>query len=300
MTTPASIRTAASLLIIAPTNHILFMLRPSSGSFPSTHVFPGGSFDPETDPSLSYTALRETYEETGLLLGPCRVPASSFLNAKPSASSSEKVKVNPVVHAVGEYPSYDSAFKHVFNLSPLSLKTPAAPPDSVNWWTEENEQSILGLDRISNWTTPVHLPKRFATQFFVYKVPQVYQFPELPPISSAPPSSDGTPAGNVQGPEVEKLEWLTPFEAIQKFREGHIKLMPPQFYLMTAILENGIDKAVQKLKNRVIKPKIVETYPSPEGTKKVKMDWGEGEAGIITFGKNGVVDDMSILEKSKL
>lgn len=300
MATPASVRTAASLLIIAPTSHILFMLRPASGSFPSTHVFPGGSFDSDTDPSLAYTALRETYEETGFLLGPRKAPASSFLDAKSSASSSEMIKVNPVVHAVGEYPSYDSAFKHVFNLNPQSLKAPAATSDSVNWWTEENESSVLGIERISNWTTPVHLPKRFATQFFLYKVPQVYQFPELPPISSAPPSSDGTPAGNVQGPEVEKLEWLTPFEAIQKFREGEIKLMPPQFYLMTAILEHGVDKAVEMLRKRVIKPKIVETYPSPEGTKKVKMDWGEGEAGIITFGKKGVVDDISIVERSKL
>lgn len=277
MAATSSLRTAASLVLIAPTSHVLFMLRPAAGSFPSTHVFPGGTSE-TSDPSLSYTAFRETYEETGLLLGPRDLS-------------------KPVVHAVGEYPSYESAFKHVFE-----LETPpkAGEPDTTTgtwnkWWKPENEKSQLALDRFSNWTTPEHMPKRFATQFFLYRVPQAFQFPELPPLSSAPISNGDKDAVIATSREVEKLEWLTPWEALTQFREGKIKLMPPQYYLMTLLFEEGVDKAVEKLQNRIVTPKVVEKFPDG----KVKMDWGLGEYGIIKFGKKNVADEIEIL-KTKL
>ncbi|VVT48970.1 uncharacterized protein SAPINGB_P002040 [Magnusiomyces paraingens] len=276
----SSLRTAASLVLITPSSHVLFMLRPASGSFPSTHVFPGGVVEP-SDPSLSYTAFRETYEETGLLLGPRDI-------------------TKPVVHAVGEYPSYDSAFKHVFGLE-TPPKSDASEPDKStgtwkSWWTPENEKSKLDLDRFSNWTTPEHLPKRFATQFYLYRVPQAFQFPELPPLSSAPVSIEERakePGNGVLGTarEVEKLEWLTPWEALTQFQKGKIKLMPPQYYLMNLLFEEGIDKAIEKVHDRVITPKIVEKLPDG----KVKMDWGRGEFGLIKFGKKNVVDEIEIL-----
>lgn len=287
MSTPAaasSLRTAASLLVIAPSSHILFMLRPATGSFPSTHVFPGGSYDQDSDPSLSYTAFRETYEETGLLLGPQGLTA-------------------PVVHAIGEYPSYDSAFKHVFGLNPQasfsSSSSSSSESSSSSWWSPENEKKALGLDRISNWTTPAHIPKRFATQFFVYRVPTTYKFPELPPLSSPPlssssssttTSSSSSPVTSVNS-EVEKLEWLTPLDALTLFKQGKIKLMPPQFYLMTSIFENGLDKAIEKLQSRVFTPTVINKFPDG----KVEMDWGEGESGIIKFGKKNVVDEIEIV-----
>lgn len=257
-TTIPSLRTAASLLLVAPTSQVLFMLRPAGASFPGTHVFPGGAFDKETDPSLSYTALRETYEETGLLLGP-------------------QPTTQPVVHAVGEYPSYDSAFKHVFGLNPR--------PSNPSFWSSQSEKRILGLERFSQWTSPPTIPKRFSTQFYLCRVPQPFEFPELPPLSSSFEASE-------QSPEVELLEWLTPLQALDAFKQGKIKLMPPQFYLMTMILEHGLDGAIERLRNRVFTPTVINKH----GDGRVEMDWGQGESGIVKFGKNGVADSIEIVK----
>lgn len=129
----------------------------------------------------------------------------------------------------------------------------------------------------------MHLPKRFGTQFFVCKVPEAYSFPELPPISAAP--------GADRGGEVELLEWLTPLEALTLFREGKIKLMPPQFYLMTLILEHGLDGAIARLKDRNFTPEIVNKLPDG----RVEMNWGKGESGIIKFNKRGIVDSIEFI-----
>ena len=43
-------------------------------------VFPGGNFDPTQDSDLTMTALRETFEETGLLLVSGAVPGDQVLD----------------------------------------------------------------------------------------------------------------------------------------------------------------------------------------------------------------------------
>lgn len=278
----SSLRTAASLLVVAPSSKILFMLRPAAGTFPSTHVFPGGSYDQATDPSLEYTALRETYEETGLLLGP-----------KPN---------KPVVHAIGEYPSYESALKHVFGKDMSNLNDQGGSSSSSSqgyspgynqgktkpWWSGKE----MGLGRISNWTTPAHIKKRFSTQFYVCSVDSQFEFPELPPISSAPQEKGADT--HHQHQEVELLEWLTPYEALSLFDNGKIKLMPPQFYILTAIHEYGLQGAIERLQDRVFAPKVL--GKTEDGS--IKMDWGRGEMGVVKFNKNGAVDKIKFVRAS--
>lgn len=81
---PALARPSSSVVLLSPTNEVLLLHRvKSSTSFASAHVFPGGNVDtfhdgevPEQgDParhvdSLVYRmcAVRETFEETGILL----------------------------------------------------------------------------------------------------------------------------------------------------------------------------------------------------------------------------------------
>lgn len=283
------------------------MLRSSSGTFPRTHVFPGGIYNSETDPSLSYTALRETYEETGLLIGP------------PSVT-------RPVVHAVREYPSYDSAFKHVFNINPrvtLSSSSPSSSssssllehenngqsvgqqimsqlqPSSVpggTLWLPQNEQRMMGLERISNWTTPLHVSaNRFVTQYYVCRVPEAFEFPELPPLSSRPRMSKESGSSGIPEEghrEVELLEWLGPYEALSLFREGKIKMLPSQFYIMTMLSEYGLEGSIERLRNRSFTPSVINKLQDG----RVEMDWGQGESGILQFGKKGTVDKIEFVE----
>ena len=74
---------SASILLISPANHILLLHRVSSSStFASAHVFPGGHCSPqdghlpppsdprhhEDGPSYRHAAIRECFEESGILL----------------------------------------------------------------------------------------------------------------------------------------------------------------------------------------------------------------------------------------
>lgn len=233
-------RASASLVVVSPSSHVLFVLRPKKGSFPSSHVFPGGALD-ATDPSLAYCALRETYEETGLLIG--------------------KKGTQPVVHQklAG---SYDEACQKEFG----------------SIMTKNSEATDFGLSKLSMWVTPPQFPKRFSTQFFIYQAPAKFEF------------------GHVsKTPEVERVDWLTPLEALTLFKEGTIAMMPPQFYLMTALHERGIQKSVADLENRTFEPVVIKKF---EKKGKVQMDWGQGESGIVQMEKPGNVSSIEYIRSN--
>lgn len=75
---------SSSVILVSPTNQVLLLQRvKTSSSFPSAHVFPGGNvsaahdgFVPGPDqpgrhedgPAYRLAAIRETFEESGILL----------------------------------------------------------------------------------------------------------------------------------------------------------------------------------------------------------------------------------------
>lgn len=75
---------SASVVVISPQNEILLLHRRQTGSFSSAHVFPGGNLSPFHEgsitpavdsperhidgPSYRIAAIRETFEESGILL----------------------------------------------------------------------------------------------------------------------------------------------------------------------------------------------------------------------------------------
>jgi 8-oxo-dGTP pyrophosphatase MutT (NUDIX family) len=81
---PSVPRPSSSVLLVSPANEVLLLHRVhTSSSFASAHVFPGGNLDPYHDGAipeedsperhqdgLAYRigAIRETFEETGILL----------------------------------------------------------------------------------------------------------------------------------------------------------------------------------------------------------------------------------------
>lgn len=81
---PPAPRPSASVVLLSPSNEILLLHRvKTSSSFASAHVFPGGNVDPFHDgdvpaegnpdkhrdgPAYRLCAIRETFEESGILL----------------------------------------------------------------------------------------------------------------------------------------------------------------------------------------------------------------------------------------
>ncbi|KAF7311337.1 Nudix hydrolase domain-containing protein [Mycena kentingensis (nom. inval.)] len=126
-------RPSASLVIINSQNEILFVHRnPQSRSFGGVYVFPGGNFDSAHDTSLVDTAIRETFEETGLLIASgSSLPDDATLDAARKAIHANQTT----------WPAF---------LSKHALKP--------------NKDALLPF---TQWITPKFAARRFQTQFYV-------------------------------------------------------------------------------------------------------------------------------------
>ncbi|KAI5900532.1 uncharacterized protein SCHCODRAFT_02608140 [Schizophyllum commune H4-8] len=198
---PAEPRPSASIAVINARNEVLLVQRnPKTRSFAGVHVFPGGNLDPAQDgDSLAMTAIRETFEESGLLLAsPSTSPSTS-----PPASVLEEAR--RAIHA------QRTSFSDF-----LAKEGLRADVDALLPFTE--------------WVTPVEQPRRFRTKFFLAF---------LPSVSSSTTFTAGdkqeqipTPDG---GQEVISARFVRPADALAEFEAGRISFMPPQFYILTTL-----------------------------------------------------------------
>lgn len=156
------IRPAASLIIAAPTPleakengsnyHILMMKRNAKSSFINAHVYPGGVVDKADHHSHwqniisksasekekhiltnKICAIRETFEESGLLL------------SNPPARSVKGLNINEWRHKVHDDASQFKTMCEQFNILP----------------------AVDTLVPFSNWITPTMEKKRYDTLFFI-------------------------------------------------------------------------------------------------------------------------------------
>ncbi|KAL0946815.1 hypothetical protein HGRIS_012984 [Hohenbuehelia grisea] len=136
-TTTAAPKLSASVVIVNSKNEILLVQRtPESRAYGGVTVFPGGNFDAEEDASLGITAIRETFEESGLLL------------AKSGHTISDAI--------------LDRARQAVY-----SRKTRFS-----DFMTQHGlEPDVASLLTFTQWVTPVDAPMRFRTQFYVAFLP---------------------------------------------------------------------------------------------------------------------------------
>ncbi|KAJ4263639.1 hypothetical protein NW762_006463 [Fusarium torreyae] len=149
-------RPSSSVLLVSPVNDVLLLHRVhTSTSFASAHVFPGGNLDayhdgtiPAVDslerhqdgPAYRLGAVRETFEETGILL-----------------AKKDSELINLTIE------DRDAARKliHGNQVKFLEwLKSVGAEPD------------LEGLIPFTRWITPTTNTKRFTTQMYLYMLPQ--------------------------------------------------------------------------------------------------------------------------------
>ncbi|CAZ83499.1 unnamed protein product [Tuber melanosporum] len=141
--TPAVPRLSASLILLNPQNELLLVHRPThSSTFPNSHVFPGGvvSLQDNSTPAtplletLKLCALRETFEETGILLTTTPPP--------PTLTPTVLAEARKAIHdSTLTFPSFLQSYGLIPNTS--------------------------ALHPFTKWITPETMVRRFKSQIFV-------------------------------------------------------------------------------------------------------------------------------------
>ncbi|KAF2623183.1 hypothetical protein BU25DRAFT_350747 [Macroventuria anomochaeta] len=220
-------RPSSSVLLISPTNQILLLHRvKKASSFASAHVFPGGALSKTHDgdipdvndpgrhqdgPAYRLAAIRETFEECGILLAKSKTTGKLFTGI----SDEEREQGRRAVHS------------GTVKFTDLLEKWGALPDTS----------SLIPFTR---WITPPNVPRRFSTQMYIYFLP----------LNSTSPTKRAAPAGTPPESGVEEEDelvipnpthdggiehtaarFLPPNKWIDLARRNRIILFPPQFFL---------------------------------------------------------------------
>lgn len=285
---------SATLIVLCPrslkdaqgsTQYDTLMVQRSArdgSSFRSAVVFPGGALDPEDETAidsalstssktvasqgkqgymqaLKLCALRETFEETGLLL----LPSSHALRnglAFCRAVGHQEAGISAKDWNTARNDVHHNAIDFVPFLRKVSAKL------GLGNTLGEGESALPTLAPMthhSNWITPrgvVRPAKRFDAHFFVTILDTADAF-----------GSDKTLQLSADGSETLSLRLGTPQEIMQLGISDQISLFPPQFYIL-ADLEAAFSASTQD--NLQIQPLIFDpsddTAPSsPEAEYRV-------------------------------
>lgn len=223
-------RPSACIILLSSTNEILLVHRvQTSTSFPSAHVFPGGNLSSFHEPGLPpidspeyhqdsqayrLAALRETFEEFGILLATSR---------SSSSSDSDSHNQNALIHP---------------DLETASTARKAIHADKVKFstWVEETLQARLCVDELvpfTRWITPPwNKGKRFTTQMYLGFMP--LSAPSLVGGAAGVVGVHQTPTSD-GGIEHTAATFAPAAEWLAQQRRGEIFLFPPQCFLLTMV-----------------------------------------------------------------
>ncbi|OAA55267.1 nudix domain containing protein [Niveomyces insectorum RCEF 264] len=227
---PPSVPAAsASVVIISPQNGILLLHRVQNGTFSSAHVFPGGNLSkfhegalvpsPESaerhvdGPAYRLAAIRETFEESGVLL------------ARPVGQNAASVEENGLLYISDE--ARRSGRLRVANGEKRFtdwLASVGGEPDSEN------------LVPFTRWITPPNLPRRFTTQMYLYLMPLDKRAPG--PIASQSQTRDSSSTivqATADLTEVMAAEFATASTWVQRAQRNEIIMFPPQMYILSLL-----------------------------------------------------------------
>ncbi|KAK6340160.1 hypothetical protein TWF730_001929 [Orbilia blumenaviensis] len=270
-------RPSASLVLLDAQNRILLTHRTSTiGSFANAHVFPGGNQDP-SDPSAAFCAIRETFEETGVLLTTTPPPPSLI-------------------------PEFPRIRRDIHDRS-HSL--------SFSQFLDENGlvADVEGLIPFTTWITPPTMKKRYETRMFLAFLPLSSSSVDTDTHhhQEQVPTSDG-------GLETLSTTFLPASTILSNLKSNSIILFPPQAYLITRLSEFtndssiGVEEQRDRIKKWVLEgeEKVGEYVfePRPEGKTKdgKRLVLGYGPRGdkrrksVLKFGKGGMPADLEIVE----
>jgi 8-oxo-dGTP pyrophosphatase MutT (NUDIX family) len=259
---------------------------PSEGLTLPTQAFPGGTFDPKQDADFQMTALRETFEETGILLVESPTTNTNTNTNAPYPTTEQLAAARLAIH---------------------SRTDPLTWPDFLARY--RLQAPVDKLIPFSQWVTPESVPVRFHTRFYVLFVEElangVVKQQARPPNANgdgkhdggAPPPPPPTPKGEdadvvlVQNPtgdggvEVISASWAHPRDLFAAFRRGELTLFPPQFYLLTT-LRHLLDSMHQESNRAEVLRARIGGFgsrlfrPRPSGFTE---EGGKGRRSVLTY-----------------
>ncbi|KAF2726917.1 hypothetical protein EJ04DRAFT_506533 [Polyplosphaeria fusca] len=278
LTKPAHPRPSSSIILVSPKNDILMLKRtPSSSSYPSAWVFPGGNLSLEQDgtnndtthrdsPMYRISAIRELFEETGILLvKPINGPSVMVKHRGYMMAEGDRERGRLLVH------SGQIRFSEW-------LRERGFVPDT---------DSLIPFTR---WITPVNLRRRFTTQMYLYFLRPTTEFSANTTIPH--PTPDG-------GKEHVSVEIKAPSLILMDAQAGSNLLMTPQFYLLNILsgFLNGSRGVVQdrqalleylsetSLGDRVICAFVTRTLP--DGKVVLSLERSGPEVDVDGSGRKG-------------
>ena len=122
--------------------------------------------------------------------------------------------------------------------------------DSREWPSVCRELGVTprveSLTLVHRWITPVAMPKRFDTYFFI-----------------AVANEDASIEGSADHVETSRLAWNTPRRLLELFARQEVSLLPPQFYLLATLAGSPVLAEVAAMQAAVVEADVVPWLPEP-------------------------------------
>lgn len=267
------LRPSASLIIIKPLESntpdgfnyqtLLIQRNSSQRSFSSAYVFPGGNLDPDDhnhqslvqklthqshtnlednevlQDSLKICAIRETFEEAGILVGLSRevnIPDSSVQNFR-----QKLIKQVTKFSNILQYIQLDTTH------------------------SEDLSKDFFCLDKIwhfANILTPTLFTKRWDTHFYLTILPSPVpsNSRDNPEDEALGEQTDTMNLATPDGSETISTVWLSPIEALKRClgdpttHNDFITVAPPQFYLLSDLSKRKDYRELIDFQRRMVVP----------------------------------------------
>jgi len=205
----------------------------ATGWTPATPDREASPREPDLVPGLVACALRELFEEAGVLIAcPASKTATAARGGWTEGSHGDRSaplqREDPMGNGPDRTPSGDSP--DVISVAELR-RSQLAGEKSLGPWLNRNELTLDAsrLRFAGRWLTPPFSPARFDNRFFLLE-----WRPE-----------DGEP--RVVPPESEEGEWISPRASLERLGDGRAIAAPPILHILRVLAESTPERATPRL-----------------------------------------------------
>ena len=200
---PVTAKPSATIVVLrdgSGTLELLLVKRRAGDAFGSSHTFPGGVVDDDETASHAYSQ-RRTRDE-----------ANAILSVAEGGLDYYSAAIRELFEETGILLARNSTGDWSQGSSDLTVLRKRVDLGELPWSEFLKQQGLLmasdALHYFAYWETPLSLPKRWSTRFF---------------LAESPPGQDATHDGS----ELTDSRWIRASDALALGREGGLKLPMP-------------------------------------------------------------------------